>query len=83
VYVIRPANGSYGLRRIGKARVADFFVSYTRTDCDWAFWIANELEALGHMPHVHEWEINGGDDIYAWMEKRHAGCRPCGMRHLG
>ena len=22
-------------------------------------------------PHVHEWEIKGGDDIYAWMEQRH------------
>jgi tetratricopeptide (TPR) repeat protein len=51
--------------------VADIFVSYTNSDRDWAFWIAKELEALGHVPHVHEWEIKGGDDIYAWMEKRH------------
>jgi hypothetical protein len=28
------------------------------------------LEALGHKPHIHEWEIEGGDDIYAWMETR-------------
>jgi tetratricopeptide (TPR) repeat protein len=52
--------------------VADIFVSYTSSDRDWAFWIAKELEALGHAPRVHEWEINGGDDIYAWMEARHA-----------
>jgi tetratricopeptide (TPR) repeat protein len=51
--------------------VADFFVSFTSTDRDWAFWITKELEALGHTPHVHEWEIKAGDDIYAWMEKRH------------
>jgi len=51
--------------------VADIFVSYTGSDRDWAFWIAKELEALGHAPHVHEWEINGSDDIYAWMEQRH------------
>ena len=38
-------------------RVADIFVSYTSSDRDWAFWIAKELEALGHTPHVHEWEI--------------------------
>jgi len=51
--------------------VADIFVSYTGSDRDWAFWIAKELEALGHRPRVHEWEINSGDDIYAWMEQRH------------
>src|SRR5262245_22440126 len=51
--------------------MADIFVSYTSSDRDWAFWIAKELEALGHTPHVHEWEIRGGDDIYAWMEQRH------------
>jgi hypothetical protein len=55
----------------GKARVADVFISYTSSDRDWAFWIANELKALGHTPHVQEWEIKGGDDIYAWMEQRH------------
>src|ERR1700692_3886020 len=53
------------------ARVADIFISYTSSDRDWAFWIAKELEALGHTPHVHEWEIKGSDDIYAWMEARH------------
>ena len=51
--------------------MADIFISYTASDRDWAFWIAKELEALGHAPHVHEWEIKSGDDIYAWMEARH------------
>jgi tetratricopeptide (TPR) repeat protein len=51
--------------------VADIFISYTRADREWAFWIAKELEALGHTPHVHEWEIKAGEDIYAWMERRH------------
>jgi tetratricopeptide (TPR) repeat protein len=50
--------------------VADIFVSYTKSDRDWAFWIANELQALGHQPHVHEWEIKGSSDIFGWMEKR-------------
>lgn len=51
--------------------MADIFVSYTSSDRDWAFWIARELKELGHTPHIHEWEIKGGDDIYAWMEQRH------------
>ncbi len=52
------------------AAMDDFFISYTRSDRDWAFWIAKELEAVGHTPHVHEWEIKGGEDIYGWMESR-------------
>jgi tetratricopeptide (TPR) repeat protein len=52
-------------------RMADIFISYTASDRDWAFWIAKELEALGQTPHIHEWEIKGGDDIYAWMEERY------------
>ena len=51
--------------------MADIFVSHTSSDSDWAFWIGTELEALGHTPHIHEWEIEGGGDIYAWMEQRH------------
>jgi hypothetical protein len=51
--------------------LADFFVSYTSSDKEWAHWIALELEKHGHVAHVHEWEVSGGDDIYAWMEKRH------------
>ena len=37
--------------------MAEIFVSYTSSDHDWAMWIATELKAFGHTPHVHEWEI--------------------------
>ena len=46
------------------------FVSYTSSDRAWAFWIAKAIEALGHKAFVHEWEIQAGEDIVAWMEKR-------------
>ncbi len=59
------------IERIGANAMANIFISYTAADRDWAFWIAKELEALGHIPHVHEWEIERGGDIYAWMEQRH------------
>jgi tetratricopeptide (TPR) repeat protein len=50
--------------------MADFFISYTSSDRYWAHWIGKELTALDHVAHVHEWEIEGGGDIYGWMEKR-------------
>jgi tetratricopeptide (TPR) repeat protein len=50
--------------------VADIFVSYTSSDSDWANWIGLELGKLGHVAHVHEWEISAGGDIPAWMEDR-------------
>lgn len=50
--------------------MADIFVSYTSSDRDWAYWIGKELQALGHVPHMHEWEISGSGDIYDWMERR-------------
>jgi hypothetical protein len=52
-------------------RVADIFVSYTSQDRQWADWIELELEALGHLPHVHDWELSAGGDIMAWMDQRH------------
>jgi hypothetical protein len=51
--------------------MADIFVSYTSSDREWAFWIGYELEDLGHVPRIHDWEIPGGGDIMAWMEERH------------
>ena len=50
--------------------LADIFVSYTSSDREWAYWIAQELEKLDHTPHVHEWEISPGGNIVDWMEKR-------------
>ena len=47
------------------AEMADFFVSFTSSDRAEAHWIGQELEKLGHVAHVHDWEIKGGDDIYA------------------
>ena len=35
--------------------MADILVSYTSSDKEWAFWIGQELEKLGHTPHIHDW----------------------------
>jgi hypothetical protein len=50
--------------------MVDVFVSYTSDDRDWAFWIGQELETLGHVPRIHEWEISAGGDIAKWMDER-------------
>jgi tetratricopeptide (TPR) repeat protein len=49
--------------------MAEIFVSYTSSDREWALWIAQELDALGHTSRVHEWEISAGGDIPRWMEE--------------
>ena len=51
--------------------MAEIFVSYTSSDRDWANWVGLELERLGHVARVHEWEISAGGNIPAWMEERH------------
>jgi hypothetical protein len=51
--------------------MADIFVSYTASDRNWAEWIGQALEVLGHTAHLHDWEVDGGADIAAWMEVRH------------
>ena len=51
--------------------MADIFVSYTSQDRDWAEWIGQELEKLGHVARIDAWEISGGGDIAAWMDERH------------
>ena len=51
--------------------MADIFVSFTKSDQQWAHWIAQELTKLHHEPHVHDWEITPGEDIVGWMEKQH------------
>jgi hypothetical protein len=48
--------------------MAVVFVSYTSSDSKWAFWIGQQLEALGHTP--HDWEISGGGNVMAWMTER-------------
>jgi tetratricopeptide (TPR) repeat protein len=53
--------------------VANIFISFTNSDRGKACWIAKELEALGHVTHVHEWEVEGGSDIPQWMLQRHDG----------
>jgi hypothetical protein len=63
--------------------MGNIFVSYTKSDRDWAFWLATELTELCHTPHIHEWEIGGGEDIFAWMETRNRRGPSHALRRVG
>jgi hypothetical protein len=54
--------------------MARYFISYTSRDREWAYWIADALQDMGHTAHVHEWEIKAGEDIFAWMDARVGKC---------
>jgi hypothetical protein len=71
-----PMRSLFGLHKpiknlaAGGEGVADIFVSYNRSDRTEALWIAAELRALGHLPHLHEVELKGGKNFIAWMGER-------------
>jgi hypothetical protein len=50
--------------------MADIFVSYTSSDRDWAFWIGQELQRLGHVPRLQDWEVSGGGNVAEWTNER-------------
>lgn len=45
----------------------DFFVSYNKTDKDWAKWIAGTLEENGYTVYLQAWDIVPGDDFIKRM----------------
>ncbi len=47
----------------------DFFVSYTKTDSDWAKWIAHKLEENGYTVTLQAWDfLAGGNFVLAMHE---------------
>ena len=50
--------------------MAKVFISYTSRDRQWACWIAEALETLGHEHFVHEWALPAGGDIARWTRER-------------
>jgi len=48
----------------------DFFISYTKTDEDWAVWIAWHLEKLGYTTIIPVWDFQAGDN--KWIATHNA-----------
>ncbi|GGO99528.1 FxSxx-COOH system tetratricopeptide repeat protein [Wenjunlia tyrosinilytica] len=45
----------------------DVFVSYTALDLEWASWVAQSLESLGHKVRIQEWDSRPGGNFVAWI----------------
>lgn len=56
-------------------RGADFFISYTTADRDWAEWIAWQLEHAGYAVLLQAWDFVPGKDFIHEMEKATSGSR--------
>jgi tetratricopeptide (TPR) repeat protein len=49
--------------------VADFFISRTGADKDWALWISQELEAAGYTTFLQDRDFRPGDSFVARMQE--------------
>jgi outer membrane protein assembly factor BamB len=47
----------------------DFFVSYNRADCQWAEWIAWQLEAAGYTTIIQAWDFRPGGNFVIEMQR--------------
>ena len=47
----------------------EFFISYTRTDTQWAEWIAGTLESNGQSCYLQAWDFRPGDNFVLNMHK--------------
>ena len=48
---------------------AHFFISYTSADCDWAEWIAWQLEATGYTTVIQAWDFRPGGNFVVAMQR--------------
>src|SRR5689334_12267798 len=50
-------------------QTADFFISYTQKDRNWAEWIGWQLEAAGYSIIMQAWDFRPGSDFILEMQK--------------
>jgi len=59
-----PGENSYA-----EAFMKDFFVGYNRHDCDWAEWIAWQLEDAGYSVVIQAWDFRPGENFALNMHR--------------
>jgi hypothetical protein len=47
-----------------------FFISYNKSDINWAEWIASELEEAGYDTTVQAWDFRPGFNFATMMQQR-------------
>lgn len=52
----------------------DFFISYARSDQDWAEWIAWQLEGAGYSVFLAAWDIKVGSNFVLEMQRAQQDC---------
>ena len=53
----------------------DFFISYNKTDKDWAEWIAWQLEEAGYSTTIQAWDFRAGGNFVLDMQKATTNCK--------
>ena len=53
----------------------DFFISYNRTDKDWAEWLAWQLEGAGYSTIIQSWDFKPGGNFVLDMQKAAVNCK--------
>ena len=50
-------------------KMKDFFISYNKTDKEWAKWIAGTLEEYGYETVIQEWDFEPGNNFILKMQE--------------
>lgn len=48
--------------------IKDFFVSYNKTDKEWAKWIAGTLEENNYTTYIQAWDFKPGNNFILQMQ---------------
>jgi tetratricopeptide (TPR) repeat protein len=54
---------------MARAKVKDFFISYTGADVAWAEWVAQTLEDAGYTTVLQAWDFRPGDNFIQRMDQ--------------
>lgn len=76
MYKVQRKMKSIKMKRDGIGQMKkDFFISYTKSDEEWATWIAGVLEADGYTTYIQVWDFRQGENFVLKMDKALRDCK--------
>jgi hypothetical protein len=70
IHAVRQQNHTHKQRPSSKMdRSRDFFISYNSADCQWAEWIAWQLEEAGYTTVLQAWDFRPGSNFVLEMQR--------------